>query len=55
MVPFTSHRRVAFNGMALVIVRSDVQNAGTITIMAKSPGLKDAKVKIKSKLMPVIN
>ena len=49
MVPFPSHKRKAFNGLALVIVRSDAGNAGTITVKAKSPGLKDALVEVKSK------
>jgi beta-galactosidase len=49
MVPFPSHKRKAFNGLVLVIVRSDAGNKGTITIKAKSPGLKDALVEVKSK------
>jgi beta-galactosidase len=49
MVPFQSHERKAFNGMALVIVRSVPGKTGTITIKVKSPGLEDATVTIKSK------
>jgi beta-galactosidase len=49
MVPFPSHRRKAFNGLALVILRSKVENAGTITLRANSPGLKEALVEIKSR------
>jgi len=47
-VPFPSHEREAFNGLALVIVRSEPGNAGSITVTAKSPGLKDAQVVVKS-------
>ena len=49
MVPFPSHNRKAFNGLALVIVRSVAGNAGIITVKAKSPGLKDALVEVKSR------
>ena len=49
MVSFASHKREAFNGLALVIVRFKAGNSGTITVTAKSSGLKDAQVKIKSK------
>lgn len=49
MVPFPSHKRKAFNGLALVIVRSNAGNTGTITVTAKSPGLKDALMEVKSK------
>ena len=47
MTPFPSNGRKAFNGQALVIVRSGKGGTGTITLTAKSPGLKDAVVKIK--------
>ncbi|MFO7621123.1 MAG: hypothetical protein R6W81_07630 [Bacteroidales bacterium] len=47
MTPFPSTSRKAFNGMALVIVRSGRGEKGTITLTAKSPGLKEAVVKIK--------
>lgn len=49
MVPFPSHKRNAFNGLALVIVRSDAVRTGTITVKAISPGLKETSVKVKSK------
>jgi beta-galactosidase len=49
MVPFQSHERKAFNGMALVIVRSVPGKTGTVTVKAKSPGLENATVTIKSK------
>jgi beta-galactosidase len=48
MVPFTSQKRNAFNGLALVIVRSDAGNKGIITVKAKSSGLKDALVEVRS-------
>jgi beta-galactosidase len=47
--PFPSHERKAFNGLALVIVRSKAGASGSITVFAKSDGLKDAKVIIKNK------
>jgi len=46
---FASHTREAFNGLALVIVRFKAGNSGTITVTAKSSGLKDTTVIIKSK------
>lgn len=49
MESFASHKRKAFNGLALVIVRSISGKPGAITVSAKSPDLKEAKVKIQSK------
>jgi beta-galactosidase len=49
MVPFPSHERKAFNGLALVIVRSNAGKTGIIKVKAKSPGLIDAIVEVKSK------
>lgn len=46
---FVSHTREAFNGLCLVIVKAKRGEKGTITVTAKSPDLKDAKVKIQSK------
>jgi beta-galactosidase len=40
-VPFPSHEREAFNGLALVIVRAKKGGAGRITLRASSEGLKD--------------
>jgi beta-galactosidase len=48
MVSFSSHQRKAFSGLCLAIVRSKTNNPGNITITAKSPGLKDARVKLTS-------
>ena len=48
LTPFLSHEREAFSGLALVIIRSKPGNSGSITVMAKSPGLKEAHVVIKS-------
>jgi beta-galactosidase len=48
LVPFPSHEREAFNGLALVIIRSKTGDSGSITITAKSPGLKEAQVVIKT-------
>ncbi|MCX6334129.1 MAG: DUF4982 domain-containing protein [Bacteroidia bacterium] len=49
MVAFPSHNRKAFNGLALVIVRSDAGETGKIMVKAKSPGLEDATVEVTSK------
>ena len=49
MTAFPSHSREAFNGLAMVIVRSNKGESGTITVTAKSPGLKNSHVTIKSK------
>jgi beta-galactosidase len=48
-VPFSSHEREAFSGLALAIVRFKVDASGSITVTAKSPGLKDAQVVVKPK------
>lgn len=47
--PFPSHERRAFNGLALVIVRSKAGSTGTITVTAKSPDLNEVQVIVKSK------
>jgi len=49
LVPFASHERQAFNGLALAIVRSKPQDSGSITVTAESPRLKEARVVIKSR------
>jgi beta-galactosidase len=49
MVPFPSHKRETFNGLALVIVRSYTGKTGTITVKAKSSGLTEALVKVESR------
>jgi len=49
MESFASHKHDAFNGLALVIVRSKAGEKGTITVTAKSNGLKETMVKVKSK------
>lgn len=49
MVSFSSGTREAFSGLCLVIVRSKPGKSGSITLMAKSPGLNDTKVNIQSK------
>jgi beta-galactosidase len=46
---FASHERQAFNGLALVIVRSKAGEKGEITVTAKSSGLKETKVELQSK------
>ena len=49
--PFPSHQREAFNGLALVIVRAKPGASGsiTVTVTARSPGLKEAQVMVKSR------
>ena len=49
MVPFPSLERKVFNGLALAIVRSHAGDRGTITVRAKSEGLKGASVEIGSR------
>lgn len=43
---FKDNKRKAFNGLALVILNSNENEAGTIKLVAKSKGLKDAEVLI---------
>ncbi len=47
--PFPSLNRKAFNGLALVIVRTLEGKQGTITLKASSPGLESASVTLESK------
>jgi len=49
MTPFPSHTRDAFNGRALLIIRSIAGKTGPIIIKASSPGLQDAYVKLTSR------
>ena len=48
--PFQASQRKAFNGLCLVIVRGKAGQSGTITLTAKSEGLRDTSVDIQSKL-----
>ncbi len=48
MTSFASLQRNAFNGMALAIVRPKKGEPGTIVVTAKSEGLQEAQVKIKT-------
>jgi len=48
-VPFSSHERKAFSGLALVIIRFKPNASGSVTVSAKSPGLKEARIVVKSK------
>jgi beta-galactosidase len=48
MVPFSSHEREAFNSLALVIIRAKREESGVMTVRAKSLGLKEAQVIVKS-------
>lgn len=47
-VPFPSHERETFNGLALIIIRSKPGDSGSIKVTAKSSGLKEARVAVKS-------
>jgi beta-galactosidase len=49
MNSFASHKREAFNGMALVIVRAKPGQKGTIKITAEADGLKSVQVEVQSK------
>lgn len=49
MVPFPSHKRQAFNGLALVIIRSQKGATGKITLKAASSGLTGASININAK------
>jgi beta-galactosidase len=48
-VPFQSHERPAFNGLALVIVRAKRGASGTITVKAGTEGLVQGVVTLRSK------
>lgn len=48
MTSMISHEREAFNGLALVIVRSKAGQSGTITVSAQSDSLTECSIKIKS-------
>lgn len=49
MESFSSHQREAFNGLALVIVRSKAGEKGTIKVIAESAGLMESAVAIHCK------
>ncbi len=49
MTPFPSHKRKAFNGKALIIVRSVARKQGPVIIKATSAGLQNADIKIYSR------
>jgi hypothetical protein len=46
MTPFPFHKRKAFSGLALVIVRSYISKPGPIKVRAKSQALYDALVEV---------
>lgn len=46
---FQAPEHDAFNGLALVIVRSKAGQPGTFTVKAESPGLRTASIKIEGK------
>ncbi len=48
MISFASHKREAFNGLCLVIVKAKAGQKGDIIVTAKSGGIQGAKVTIKA-------
>ena len=48
MEPFPSHERKAFNGSVMAIIRSELNEPGTITVTAESPGLTEAQAVVTS-------
>lgn len=48
--PFQGNSRRAFNGLALVVVRSIRGQPGKIALMAQSPGLRDGSVTLQTKI-----
>lgn len=48
-VPFQSHERQAYNGMALVIVKAKKGQKGSFTVKAESEGLRTSIVSVKIK------
>lgn len=49
MVSFASHKRKAFNGLLMVVVRTYPDKPGTIKVKAESNGLKGSAVEVVSK------
>jgi beta-galactosidase len=49
LVPFQSHDRPAFNGMALVIVKTKPGSKGKFRVKTESKGLTNAAISIESK------
>jgi beta-galactosidase len=47
--PFGSSERDAFNGLALVIIKAESGQRGTITLTAQADGLRGATVRIRTK------
>ncbi|WP_105103112.1 beta-galactosidase GalB [Microbulbifer pacificus] len=50
LVPFNALQRDTFNGLCLVVVRSQAGREGEITVTASSPGLESATAKIVTTL-----
>lgn len=48
LTPFPSHERKAFNGLALVILRANPNEPGTIRLKMESEGLEGASLKLRS-------
>lgn len=49
LVSFKSHKRDAFNGLALVIVRAKAQETGSITLHVSGDNLKPASITVLAK------
>lgn len=52
MVPFPSHRRKAFNGLCLVIIRGKAGYPGTITLKAESGMLESDTITMENSCIP---
>jgi beta-galactosidase len=50
-IPFQSHERPAFNGLALVIVRARLNADGPITVRVEGDGIEPASIKLESSNM----
>lgn len=48
MVSFSSHQRAAFNGLCLIIVKSNTGKDGSFTVKASSKGLQAGQVTVKT-------
>jgi beta-galactosidase len=47
-IPFQSHERPAFNGLALVIVRARLNADGPITVRVDGDGIEPASIRLES-------
>jgi len=50
--PFQARERKAYNGLALVVVRTKAGEPGVITLKAQSDGLAAAEISLQSTVVP---